>query len=133
MTKIAIHPKKLPKFTARDNLNDYILRIDHERLKSDGSSMVTDVIAFEWHSAGMYNAVGKYHCVHGLKVPVRFIWDAIDAFGKPDKAIRTDGTSFWIMNSYYDRETGLCNRLEGGNSSPFTIITRDTLTVEEEI
>ncbi|QNH71476.1 hypothetical protein PP938_gp190 [Rhizobium phage AF3] len=133
MTKIAIHPKKLKQFAARDNTNDYILRIDHERNDRDGSPIITDIVAFEWHSVISHDVLGKAHMIYGMRAPVKHTWDAIDAFGKPDKAIRTDGSWFWIMNSYYDRETGKLDRLEGGNSSPFTIIARNTPLSKEEI
>lgn len=120
MSKLSIVPKTLPsKFSSRDNINDYILRIEER-------GHVVEVTQFEWHSAGTYDATGKYHCIHGLKVPVRYVWDAIDSFGRPDKAICTDGTTFWIMNSYYDRDTGKCIKLTAGNSSPFDVIARDT-------
>jgi hypothetical protein len=133
MTKTSIHPKKLERFQTRDNTNDYILRIDHEHVNSKQEPLFTDVVAFEWHSIITHDILGKVHMIYGMRAPVKHAWDAIDAFGKPDKAIRTDGSKFWIMNTYIDRETGKISRLEGGNSSPFTIIARNTPLSKEEI
>ncbi|AIK68372.1 hypothetical protein P10VF_159 [Rhizobium phage vB_RleM_P10VF] len=133
MTDISIHPKKLEaKFLSRDPFDGYILRIDHERKDRAGNQIITDVIAFEWHTVVSYNALGKSHVIYGMKAPVRQVWEAIDAFGKPDKVVRTDGTKFWVMNAYYNNE-GKIDRLEGGNSSPFTIISRTTPLSKEEI
>ncbi|QIG68056.1 hypothetical protein EVB55_121 [Rhizobium phage RHph_Y68] len=132
MTKIAIHPKKLEaNFLSRDPFDGYILRIDHEKKTAQGEPLVTDVIGFEWHTVVSYDALGKSHVVYGMKASVRQIWDAIDAFGAPDKVIRRDGTKFWVMNHYY--KDGKVDRLEGGNSSPFTIITRDIEDSLEQI
>lgn len=119
MTKTSIVKKKLRQFEARDQLNDYILRIE-------ARNVVLEVIQFEWHSAPCYDSQGKFHSIYGLKVPVRYAWDAIDLYGVPDKAITADGGTFWIMGYKCDNETGNVNSLSGGNSSPFTVLTRDT-------
>ncbi|QIG73894.1 hypothetical protein PP935_gp119 [Rhizobium phage RHph_N34] len=132
MTKSSIHPKKLSsKFAARDNINGYILRVDYEREDRDGNPIVMDIVAFEWHSIISHDILGKAHMIYGMRAPVKHVWDAIDAFGRPDKAILTDGTWIWVMSSYC--KDGKIDRLEGGNSSPFTIISRDTKLSEEEI
>lgn len=127
MNKTTIVKKKLRKYESRDQLNDYILRIEAR------NDIVIDVIQFEWHSAPCYDRQGNFHTIHGLKVPVRYAWDAIDLYGKPDKAICADGGTFWIMGTKHDMTTGKLISLSGGNSSPFTVLTRETPIIFDEV
>lgn len=87
---------------------------------NNGALKIT-VVAFEWHSM-----VVNGHMIYGVRVPADQVWSAIEGFhAAPGKAIDSNGKFFWVMNSFYDRKTGKCVRLEAGNASPFTICERE--------
>ena len=113
MTKISIVLKDLPKFSKREN-RDYILKIESEKV-------TLRVVEFEFDYVVMRGMV-----VRGVRVPVRSVFEAIDAFNtSPMKAILEDGGYFWIMRSRCDAD-GNVSSLIAGNSSEFTVITRKT-------
>lgn len=113
MSNISIVKKEIKQFANREN-RDYILRIETSRV-------TLEIAEFEFE-----NIVVNGILVRGIRVPVRNVFEAIDAFHcAPMKAIRTDGSYFWIMRSRYS-EDGKIYSLGAGNSSEFTVITRDT-------
>lgn len=95
---------------------DHVLRIRAE-------NVVLDVTEFEWDHIVTRDLLGKTHVIRHARFPVRQLWKAIDAFGKPTKAIESNGKWFWIQRAFTDDE-GKIRRIEAGNSIPFTVSQR---------
>ena len=118
MSKIEIIVDRKSQYSPIEE-RDYILRI------SNDEAFYFDVVEFEWDTIVTYNLLGKARIVRKARFPIRQLWEAIDAFGKPSKAILKDGSSFWIMRALCDPETGKIIKLGAGNSSEFICAERE--------
>ena len=116
MSKIETVVERKSQF-AHIEERDYRLRITTPRI-------TLDIVEFEWDYIVSYDLLGNSHVIRKARFPIRQLWKAIDAFGKPSKAIRSDGTDFWVMRALCNKETGKICKLIAGNSSEFTIAER---------
>nr|CAI3971289.1 hypothetical protein ORM20_00240 [Ochrobactrum phage ORM_20] len=117
MSKIQIVVNRKSQYAPIEE-RDYILRV------STGA-VILEIVEFEWDSIVSYDLLGKTHVIRHARFPIRQLWNAADAFGKPSKAILKDGSSFWIMRAFCDRETGKIIKLGAGNSSEFICAERE--------
>ncbi|QIW87905.1 hypothetical protein Ab1vBOLIVR5_gp257 [Agrobacterium phage OLIVR5] len=83
-----------------------------------------DIEFYEWDFICVKTIGDKTQVIRNVRIPVTELWESIDVFSRPSKAILKDGTFVWVMRARLDPETGKYKELIAGNSSEFVIARR---------